>query len=174
MRAMGEGSSTMAWRFGAWLTALALAGCASLTPYQQLAGGLGYAEQKIESNRYRVSYTASSRTPASQVDDYLLYRAAELTLQDGADHFVLTGKSYSGSPVNGSPVTIGVGGYGGSYGSGIGIGFGTGVGDGPPWQAFADIVTYRGAKPADEPRAYDARAVIDSLRDRVQRPAPKE
>jgi hypothetical protein len=31
----------------------------------------------------------------------------------------------------------------------------------------------RGAKPADDPRAFDARAVIDSLRPRIQYPAPR-
>jgi hypothetical protein len=31
---------------------------------------------------------------------------------------------------------------------------------------------HKGAKPAGDPRAFDARAVIDSLKPRIQYPAP--
>lgn len=153
------------------LPLLALAACATVTPYQPLAQGLGYAEQRIESNRYRVSYTASARTPRQAVDDYLLYRAAELTLANGHDWFVMLGKSMPAVTERGSGMSVGLGGYGGGGRGGVSIGLGTGIGDGPPWQAYADIVTYAGAKPADDPAAFDARAVRDSLAPRLA-PAP--
>jgi hypothetical protein len=34
------------------------------------------------------------------------------------------------------------------------------------------VITHHGAKPAGDPRAFDARAVVDSLRPRIQYPAP--
>lgn len=142
---------------------LLVGGCASLTPYQPLTEGLGFTEQKIESNRYRISFTASSRTPAATVEGYLLRRAAELTLAESFDYFLIADQAASGAPRSRSPVSIGVGGYGGSYGSGIGIGFGTGLGSGPPWQAYADVQMFAAPKPADQPRAYDARQVLANV-----------
>jgi hypothetical protein len=41
------------------------------------------------------------------------------------------------------------------------------------FEASAEIVMNRGAKPEGDPRAFDARAVIDNLRPRVQYPAPR-
>ena len=40
------------------------------------------------------------------------------------------------------------------------------------FEASAEIVTHKGAKPADDPRAFDARAVVDNLKPRIQYPAP--
>jgi hypothetical protein len=41
------------------------------------------------------------------------------------------------------------------------------------FEATAEVVMGRGPKPADEMRAFDARAVIDNLGPRIQRPQPK-
>ena len=40
------------------------------------------------------------------------------------------------------------------------------------YEASAEIVMSRGAKPADNPRAFDARAVIENLGPRIVRPTP--
>ena len=40
------------------------------------------------------------------------------------------------------------------------------------FEASAEIVMRRGAKPADNPGAFDARAVMSNLGPRVLRPAP--
>ena len=70
--------------------ALALSACATATPYQP-AGFQGqrggYAEQRLESNRYRVSFAGNSVTTREQVEMGLLLRSAELTVQDGYDWF---------------------------------------------------------------------------------------
>ena len=101
---------------------LLLAGCASApTPYQAAQGGFGYSEQQIEENRYRVSFAGNSATTRQTVEDYLLYRAAELTVQTGHDWFQVvdrnTAQEYSGS--GGSP-EMGVGvGSGGNFGVGM-------------------------------------------------------
>ena len=60
-----------------------LAGCAQPTPYQPATEGYGHSEQQIEDNRYRVSFAGNDLTPADTVQNYLLYRAAELTLGKG-------------------------------------------------------------------------------------------
>lgn len=75
--------------FAPALAALALLGaCATATPYQAAAGSnSGYADQQIESNRWSVSFAGNSQTDRKTVETYLLYRAAELTVQQGFDHF---------------------------------------------------------------------------------------
>lgn len=40
------------------------------------------------------------------------------------------------------------------------------------FEATAEIVMRRGPKSADDPAAFDARAVLESLGSRIQRPAP--
>ena len=76
-----------------WLLAPAilflLGACATETPYQPSDGGYGYREQQIEDNRYRVTFAGNPSTPRETVQNYLLYRAAELTVQKGFDYFTM-------------------------------------------------------------------------------------
>ena len=46
------------------IAALAVSACATATPYQPAAAGRfgGYAEQKLENDRYRVSFSGNSVT----------------------------------------------------------------------------------------------------------------
>ena len=67
---------------------LALSACAEPTPYQPVGDTrYGYDEVRIESDRYRVSFSGNSLTDRETVELLLLYRAAELTLERGYDHF---------------------------------------------------------------------------------------
>ena len=71
----------------------------------------------------------------------------------------------------GSGVSTGVG-IGGGSRSGVGVGVGIGLplsGGGAPVTASAEIVLHRGAKPADTPDAFDARAVRRNLEGRILR-----
>lgn len=52
-------------------------------------GGYGYSEQAIEADRYLVTFNGSSATELETVENLLLYRAAELTVEQGYDHFVI-------------------------------------------------------------------------------------
>ena len=71
------------------LAAFALvSACASSTPYQPVADGkYGFDQQQIEDDRWTVSFAGNSLTDRQKVETYLLYRAAELTQQQGFDHF---------------------------------------------------------------------------------------
>ncbi len=71
-----------------------VAACSSgPTPYQPAAGyDRGYSEQKIESERYRISFKGNSLTGRETVENYLLFRAAELTLQSGFDIFTIVSR----------------------------------------------------------------------------------
>jgi hypothetical protein len=76
---------------------LAIAGCTSMTatPYQPYrahsAGGIhgGYSEQQLEADRYLVRFHGNSLTSRDRVEGYLLYRAADLTVQHGFDWFTV-------------------------------------------------------------------------------------
>ncbi|MEM0987009.1 MAG: hypothetical protein AAGJ32_12255 [Pseudomonadota bacterium] len=69
-------------------SALVLGACATATPYQPAGNNQrGFIDQKIESNRWQVSFSGNSLTERRTVETYLLYRAAELTDENGFDHF---------------------------------------------------------------------------------------
>ena len=73
-------------------SALALAACATSTPFQPAsAPGAydGYSQQMITNDRVRVSFGGNSMTDRDTVENSLLFRAAQLTLDNGYDHFVL-------------------------------------------------------------------------------------
>ena len=71
----------------------ALTGCATPTPYQPYrAGDLvaahgGYSEQRLAPDRFMVRFHGNELTSQERVEGYMLYRAAELTLQKGYDSF---------------------------------------------------------------------------------------
>jgi hypothetical protein len=152
---------------------LGLSACASLAPYgaQQGPSGQGYSEQRIESNRYRVTYNGVGAP--GPVADYALLRAAELTTAQGYDWFEVTQRWVDGRPdsAGGFRPSLGVG-YGsgrssGSYGSysssGVGVGVGLNFSGPSPTSTSLEVVMGRGAKP-DRPEVYDARGVAGALR----------
>ena len=154
--------------------ALAAAGCASApTPYQPADGEYGYTAQQIEDNRYRVAFSGNAATPRQTVENYLLYRAAEVTLESGNDYFTVVDRNIEayGSGIAGPRVGVGVGSGGGDVGLGVGLStlFGGGGGS-ARYTAYADIIVRAGEKPADDPRSYDARDVIRRLQPQVIQP----
>ena len=74
------------------LTVTAVA-CTTATPYQpyrpEFAGGVhgGFSDQQIAPDRFRVKFHGNELTSRERVEGYLLYRAAELTVQNGFDWF---------------------------------------------------------------------------------------
>jgi hypothetical protein len=151
----------------------ALAGCGGApTPYQPASGGYGYSEQQIEDNRYRVSFAGNDLTSAETVQNYLLYRAAEVTLDHGYDYFTMVDRNLDRSTAYwGTGPSTYVGSGFGRHSGGF-IGFGTTTARPiDSYTAYADIVMSRGAKPADDVNAYDARDVLRRLDGTIQ-PAP--
>ncbi len=152
-------------------SALALGACASLAPYGPQMGpnGQGYAEQRIESNRWRVTYRGVGAP--GPVADMALLRAADLTVQNGFDWFEVTqrwtdGRRDSAGGVRPS-VSIGAGSsrYGGYSSSGVGVGVGLDLSGPQPTSTVLEVVMGNGPRP-DRPEAYDARDVQRTLRGR--------
>ena len=146
------------------LLTAALAGCAKPALYQPMEDDVGYGEQKLEDNRYRVWFAGNSATPRETVEDYVLYRCAELTLDKGYDYFVLSDRSTQGEHHDRGGVSFGIGGFrfGGSGGISIGVGTGVPTGD-PKYYGQADAVLMKGKKPANDPAAFDAREIKANL-----------
>lgn len=153
-------------------SAMALGACASLAPYGQQMGpnGQGYAEQRIENNRYRVSYNGVGE--AGRVADRALYRAAQVTRDNGYDWFEITQRWTDGRPDSAGGIrpniSIGAGGgrYGGFSTSGVGVGVGLNLNGPSKTSTTLEIVMGRGAK-SGEMNAYDATSVIEAIGPRL-------
>ena len=174
--------------------ALALGACATATPYQP--AGLngqrgGYAEQRLEANRYAVSFSGNSVTSRDQVEMSLLLRSAELTVENGYDWFATVNRATErDTRFYSTPDPFYDRFYGprfGPYWSPSWRFYRRGYWSpwGPTWgndfdvrqvdryEANAEIILGRGPKPAGDPNAFDAREVINNLGSRVTRPVSK-
>jgi hypothetical protein len=151
-----------------------LSACATAPSYAPAleANGSGYSHVQVEANRFFVTYRARSGAEAQLIEDMALLRAAELTLEQGADWFVVDRRTTdeSNARSSGPSVGVSVGGatFGGRSSSGVGVGISIPVGGGGAQARVAtlEIRTGSGDKP-DVGNAYDARAVAASLRPRL-------
>ena len=177
-------------------TTLLMAGCQTETTFRPATGhgfySDGYSERQIEPTRFIVNFSGNSSTPRDTVERYLFFRAAQLTLQQGYDYFVMADRdtklrqqTYTTPGIGGfGPYGgFGYGGFGGYWGpswryhGGFGGGFGW-----SPWygggfgafndfdintvdrfEATAEIVMRKGPIPNGNVHAFDARKVVDTI-----------
>jgi hypothetical protein len=170
----------------------AVPACMTATPYQpyrpELTPGVhgGYSEQRIAPDRYRVKFHGNEITSRDRVEGYLLYRAAELTAQNGYDWFAITDRHTEHDVetyVRPDPLYRPW--YGSAYGywqphwryyrPGAGWGYWHPEFGDPFWahgidvqtvesfEAEAEIVLHKGAVAAGDLRAFDARRVMADL-----------
>lgn len=178
--------------------ALAIAGCTTATPYQpyraETAAGVhgGYSEQQLAPDRYVVRFHGNELTSRDRVEGYMLFRAAELTVQRGYDWFLTVDRHTEHDTrtyVERDPF------YRPYYGPGYDYwrpswryyrrNYGWNdwyPGSGPFWadrldvrtvesfEAQSEIVMRRGPIPNAEPRAVDARKVLADLGPAIERP----
>lgn len=187
----------------ALLSATALSACATPTPYQPINGpgryATGFSDRQIEANRFMVTFAGNSVTSRETVERYLLFRAAELTLQNRADWFSVVDRDTerkSDTYVD-RPFGPSFGGYGywgpgwGYWGPswrysrrGFGWGGWGGYGADPffddyqvrqidRYEAQAEIITGRGAKPANDRHAFDAHDVVNRLGPTIELPGQR-
>ena len=149
--------------------ALGLSACATPATYAPAArqGGPGYFATKIENDRYRVTYNGAANE--TQASDFALLQAAELTLANGYDWFIVDQRS-TDRPGSGNGPRISVGGGTSTFGHhtsvGAGVGVGFSLGGGAKSSVSLEIRLGHGPKPADV-NAYDARQVQATVRPRV-------
>lgn len=144
----------MTLKRAALVTALAvtagLSACATATPYQprmnQQSSSGGFTDYRLEQDRYRVSFAGNSLTARETVERYLLYRAAELTVQSGFDTFEVVDRQTDRDRrtyVDQSPFNRGFGPYGG-FSAAYGPGFGYWS---PSWRYYNRSFGWRGWDP---------------------------
>lgn len=176
-------------------TALALSACTTATPYQPISAASpsqgGYYEERTGTDRWQVSFAGNTLTSRETVEGYLLYRAAELTLEQGRDWFEILEREVEREvrretyrdpfydPWWGYPSWRPYWRY---YDPRLGWrywypGYGDPFWAGRPetrtverYEVHADIVLHSGAKPAGNGRTFDAREVIQMLGPRIKRP----
>ena len=176
---------------------LLVAGCQTETTFHPATSrgfySEGYSERALQPGRWLVSFSGNSVTARDTVERYLFFRAAQLTLQQGFDNFVLANRDTKlRQRTYATP-----GGFGGGYGGGFGGGFGYGGFGGywgPSWryhgafgyrswepfgygawgggldintidkfEATADIIMRHGPIPQGDVRAFDARKVVETV-----------
>ncbi|CFX36342.1 conserved exported protein of unknown function [Candidatus Filomicrobium marinum] len=74
------------WR-GFALALFLLGGCS--TPYQEMGFAGGVGAQQMTSDTFRISARGNGYTGRTQVQDYLMLKAAETTTQHGGTHFIV-------------------------------------------------------------------------------------
>ncbi|MGL5838714.1 MAG: CC0125/CC1285 family lipoprotein [Sphingorhabdus sp.] len=170
---------------------LIASGCATPTPYRPASASdsrTGYSDYRVETDRYRVSFSGNSMTSRDTVERYLLFRAAELALQEGADGFVMLDRETDRRTrtIVDRPFTAGRYGWWGPAWSYRHPRFGWRSWD-PYWgdpfwdrdidirqidryEAMAEIRLIRGRLNRDDPRVFDARDVVEQLRGTIRYP----
>ncbi|MEM7767722.1 MAG: hypothetical protein AAF253_09570 [Pseudomonadota bacterium] len=150
--------------------AVVLAACATPTPYQPATDArYGYTEQQIESDRWQLTFSGNSSTDRSTVESYLIYRAAEITDQNGYDVFRIVQRDVD---TESRFVTTGdrVGGGFGFYRRGFGSFASFSTDERQSFQAIAEIVLTRGEPGEDDLTAFVADDVLETLSGSIRRP----
>lgn len=146
-----------------------LTGCgpAATTPYRAATtpNDQGYQEQRIEANRFRVTFTGNSATAREAVENFMLLRTAELTLKEGYDYFVLDNQDTEAQTYYLQSLSDYGGGWDPFYGC-LWPRTGFAVSTAQPvtnYKAQAYVVMFKGEKPPLELKAFNAREVQASL-----------
>ncbi len=139
------------------------------TPYQPRGFLGGYSDSRIDSNTVRVSFYGNGHTSQEKVENSMLYRCAEVTLQDGYDYFTIA--SGGTTPSYSSYTTPGTYNQFTQYGYGTASTFGT-------YEPGETIITKRfessvlikmfnGIKPSNSPNTYDAHELIHYMKPQI-------
>jgi hypothetical protein len=178
--------------------ALGITGCATqTTPYQPLSASSrasgGYSDVRLAPDRFEVTFAGNRFTSREQVEAALLYRAAELTVQQGFDWFVVEDRELERQverelrrdPFYDPWFYRDYGTwqpYWRYYGPGMGWKSWYPYYGDPFWasavdartverfEAKAEIKLERGAKPADKRKAFDAREVMARIGPQILKP----
>lgn len=93
---------------------LAIVGCSSTpvaapTPYKSAKSNAayGYSSEKVSANQYQVLFKATDKTPADKVQQYALYRAAEIAQEQGFSYLEVMNTNVDKKPVIARVVTAG-------------------------------------------------------------------
>jgi hypothetical protein len=165
------------WIFAAAFVAAALSGCASgPAPYGPKTADTvtGYTDEQLAQNRFRVTYVGNSTTSRDIIEDYLLFRAAQVTQSAGAQWFVFAARDTKAKTSYFSNFEGWPGWHRGFgwYRHGWSWPYDEDVESRPitRYQAYAEIVFLTPEQAKADPRALNAQDVIDHLGPKVLPP----
>ena len=145
---------------------LVLNGCAgNPTPYQPKADRTGYSEQQLDAQTWRVQFAGNIDTPRETVENYLLYRSAEIMLFGGYDKFVMFEKNIENNVRYRATGLYPHFGYSSRHGYHHGLGFYAPVNYSPSvsYSGTATIRIYSGGTPPNNAPIYDAQEIVQQL-----------
>jgi hypothetical protein len=144
--------------------AVMLCGCA--TPYGKYGLAGGYTDVRIDENTFSISVDNNGYTSQQTTSMHALYRAAELTVENGFDYFIIaTGASNPKSGVMALPGSstsnTTISGYGPSASARTTTTYGPTMFVPVVFPNAAMVIkSFRGTKPDNVSNAYDARTVM--------------
>lgn len=163
--------------------ALALAACTTTT-YRPAEGprSTGYSDERLASNRYRVTFQGNSATRRETVENFLLLRAAEVTKNAGFEWFAFDQRdteskttyvaAFGGSPLWGPRW----GRFGFYHRSWLYDPWDPYWADNPiprtRYEAYAEIVLLTPGQAKEDPHAMNAADVIAHIGPQAMPPAP--
>src|SRR5260221_2789209 len=148
-------------RWSAAMLADLLGGCLAPTPLKpaERRASDGYAVERLEPDHFRIRFAGNEATSPRQVADSLAYLAAQVTLRNDADYFVVAANKMAEATTYHA-----MGGYSEDvYCCRVRSGV-----TGHEYEPSAEITIRKGKAPPDDPAAHDAREVADSLGSRVK------
>jgi len=162
--------------FAATYLLISLSGCSTASVYSQKVEGAstGYTDVRLAQNRFRVTYSGGASTRRETVEDFLLFRAAQVTLESGTAWFVFDmrdtqAKTTYFSDFNGFPQGPGFGWrHRWDWWPGEDTETTTAL---TRYQAYAEIVTLSDAQAHADPHALNAQDVINRLGPKVLPPS---
>jgi hypothetical protein len=110
-----------------------LTSCATAYQPDGIAGG--YSDQRMDGNTTQVSFRGNRFNSPEMLQSYLLRRCADITLENGYNHFVLTKEITNIYGPNGDT----------------------------EYSASTTIKMFKGEKPESDAHAYDAAAIVRSV-----------
>ena len=148
-------------------SAVLILGCA--TPYQKYGISGGYEDSRLDENTFSISVETNGATKQQTTSNYALYRAAELTVENGFDFFVIVSKgnhSTTGAMTmpGASTSRTTISGYGSTAYARTTTTYGPSVVIPMSYPRVALVIkAYKGEKPANAPETFDARVVMKYL-----------
>ncbi|RJS92944.1 hypothetical protein [Salinisphaera sp. Q1T1-3] len=149
------------------LLGLLLSACASGPAYRPAPqpGDYGYRDTMLTSEQFRVSFSGSDGTARETVENFALFRAADVALSQGAERFRVVSRDTS--PITayndfGPSANVGYGyGFGAPY-WGTGIGYSTGGRSETRYETVL-MIQIGPDVPDDGPNVYDASQIKHNL-----------
>ena len=117
-----------------------LSGCVAATPYQPMGFRGGYSDSQLQNDKFQVSFSGNMKLTQAKARQYALRRAAEVTLNNGFDYFMVEeNQDISHAFVSGNDGDI--------------------IGGSKP-EAILNIHCGKGKKPENTQGAYDAQELL--------------